>query len=220
MTKILLFTPIMLFYRSTTLIINLIFFNMDSYFKFEIKQTVQVLLYKIKEGAKPKKKLNGNPRWVLDGTEDIGVMSLHAVDKPENSTLITITDNSMEITTPHGYEYSVENHPDKDGATVVFHGPVNALLQQELMPHMTYVRETLVAKNDYNSEYVSIGQFMQARAARRANNPHPQDQYGWKVNRYFNNELAPWLPDSWYHANQQRVRPKKERAGKTGKFAR
>ena len=193
---------------------------MNSYFKFEISQTVQVLLYKITEGAKPKKKLNGNPRWVLDGSEDIGVMSLHAFDKPEICTLITITDNSMEITTPHGYEYSIKNHPDKDGAIVVFHGPVNALLQQELMPRMTYVPKTLVAKNDDFNDYVSIEEFMEARAKRNADNPHPQDKFGYNVNKYFNNELAPWLSDSWYHANRQRVRSKKERDGKTGKFSR
>lgn len=159
---------------------------MLSYFKFQITQSVKVLLYKIKMGD--------GKRWVLDGDLEFGPLWLRDPKRNDNSTMVTFREGKMDIITAcSGYFYTITDLP-KDGAVVEFAGPVNALLAQALMPRMTYVPGTLTARSAAMPGYVSIGEFMEERAKYNAGQPNPQDAKGYRVNARFNNELAPYLP--------------------------
>ncbi len=176
-----------------------------SFFKFDITQTTRVLLYKIKMGD--------NKRWFLTDGEDSNHLILSDCTPPQkNFTKIKICAGVMEITTVQGYTYVVQDKVG-DGAEVTFHGPVNALLTQSLLPRMTYVPETLVGMSSDMEDFVPIGEFMELREQRHNGEVNPQDKFGWRVNMKFNNELVPWLPPF-----NGTVREKTKK--KSGKFAR
>lgn len=179
--------------------------KIESFFKFEITQTTTVVLYKINNG-------NGK-RWTVEGCEADGHMVLREINYPENNVDVIITPGALKITTVRGYEYQITDL-EGDGAEVVFHGPVNALLTQSLMPRLTYVPETLLATGSDMDCYVPIGEFMAHREKRHADRINPQDKFGWRVNMKFNNELVPWLPS--FKAERRDKQAKR----KSGKFAR
>ena len=164
---------------------------MNSFFRFQITQTVEVLLYKIEQGD--------GKRWIVEDTRTAkkkGTIILRDVDRPDNYATISVNEDVMTIRTSYNaYEYRIMNLL-MDGAQVYFAGPVNALLAQSLMPRLRYVPQTLVARTSEMPEYVSIVEFMEDRARRNANNPNPQDRKGYKVNARFCNELAPYLPEA------------------------
>ena len=164
---------------------------MNSYFKFQITQTVEVLLYKIEQGD--------GKRWIVEDKRTAkkkGNIILHDMVRFDNCTMVSVNDDVMIIrTSQNAYEYRILNLP-KDGAQVYFAGPVNALLAQSLMPRLRYVPQTLVARSEAMPEYVSIAEFMEDRARRNATNPNPQDKKGYKVNARFFNELVPYLPEA------------------------
>ena len=178
--------------------------KIESYFRFEITQTTRVLLYKMRMGD--------GKRWQVEGKEQDGVLFLHQLEKPENMTKVVISSNVLRITTVRGFEYVIFNK-EKDGAEVSFHGPLNALMMQSLMPKMTYVPKTLVGMNSLMDDYVPIGEYMRLRSERHNNTGevNPQDRFGWKLNYKFNNELVPWFPR--FNGNKK-VPSEKTRKGK------
>lgn len=180
------------------------------FFRFEITQSIKVLMYKINQGD--------GRRWNIDGEEERGRILLREIGRSVNSTLVLLGDGYMRIITAFdGYEYMIEDK-EGGGAIVSFQGPVNALLAQALMPRMTYVPGTLRAMSEDMPDYGSIAEFMEIRAERNADSPNPQDRHGWRVNMKFNNELVPWLPP---FNGERRENPKKQRRKeRAGKFAR
>lgn len=177
--------------------------KVKSFFKFEITQTVQVVLYKIARG--------GGKRWNVVKKDEKHLI-LQDIQNPENQTLVDVYSDIVKITTAHGYVYTIVNK-DGDGAEVDFQGPVNALLTQSLMPRLTYVPYTLRAMSSDMTGFVGIDEFMARRSERYGNKPNPQDVHGWRVNMKFHNELVPWLP-----AFKSQMREKTPR--RSGKFVR
>lgn len=177
-----------------------------SFFKFQITQTTKVLLYKIKMGD--------GKRWSVEGSEAEGRLVLHEIDRPENSIEVKTNTGVLQIKTVHGYEYVIADK-EGDGAEVSFHGPVNALLTQSLLPRMTYVPETLSGMSSDMDDFVSIDEFMELREKRHAGRVNPQDKFGWRVNMKFDNELVPWLPPF-----KAAMRDKQAAKRKSGKFSR
>lgn len=160
--------------------------QIKSFFKFEIMQTTDVLLGRIKDGD--------GKYWVVKESEDPKVVFLQEIRHPENMTTVRMLPNILHITTVRGFVYVIEDKANK-GANVTFSGPVNALLKQTLIPQMTYVPKTLRGMTSADKDgYMPIGVFMERRKARHNGQVNPQDKNGWKVNMRFNNELAPWLP--------------------------
>lgn len=173
---------------------------MTSTFKFRVKQTKEVMLYKIG--------VNSGKKWLVEGNVSDKEFYLCEVNMPENKVKVFSDEVSLKIQTANGYEYTITNK-GKDGAEVVFAGPVNALLNQALVPRMTYVEGTLVGKSDDMSDFAPIGEFMKLRAERYGDKPNPQDRHGWRVNMNFNNELYPYLPE--YRGNKTKVKEVKEK---------
>lgn len=158
---------------------------MKSFFKYEIAQTVQVLLYKMKMGKK----------WIFEEGDDYSI--LRDINDPKKVTYVVLSsENSMSIVTAGYFKYTITNLP-KDGAEVIFEGPVNALEAQGLKPRVSYIPNTLMAKTENMEDWGTIEDFMAERAERNAGNPNPQDKNGWRVNMKFYNELVPFLPP--YH---------------------
>lgn len=179
--------------------------KIESFFKFEITQTTKVLLYKIETGS--------GKRWLLEKKENGQLLILKDMSRPEeNFVTIKVLPKTLQFTTAHGYVYVVQDKSG-DGAEVSFHGPVNALLTQSLMPRMTYVPETLQAMSSDMDGFTSIDEFMECRDKRHNGDVNPQDKFGWRVNMKFNNELVPWLPP---FKGSMRDKHKK----KSGKFSR
>ena len=177
---------------------------MKSYFKFEITQTVGVLLYKIEQ--------NANKRWGIDGDVKGNEFRLFKLDEPDKYVDVEVDNGRLYFATVNGYFYEVVDN-EEDGARVTFEGPVNAMLAQSLMPRMTYVHETLIAKYEDMDDYVGIQEFMEIREERHEGQPNPQDKFGWRINMKFNNELRPWLPKFW---GMKSLKPQK----KSSKFKR
>lgn len=180
--------------------------KIESYFHFEITQTIQVLLYKIKMGD--------GKRWRIEKSDE--GMILHqiypeGVEKQDNQTKVALKGrHTMIITTVSGFVYTIMDK-ERDGAEVSFHGPLNALLAQSLMPRMTYVPKTLVGMNNLMDDYVPIGEYMRLRKERHNGQENPQDRFGWRLNMRFDNELVPWLPA--FNGNKN-VHNQKEKRGK------
>lgn len=180
--------------------------KIESFFKFQITQTTNVLLYKIKMGD--------GRRWGVEGSAEEGRLILRQLDRSENNIEIKVDPGVLMITTVHGYEYTVTDR-EGDGADVSFHGPVNALLTQSLLPRMTYVPETLFGMSSDMDDFVPIDEFMELREKRHDGQVNPQDRFGWRVNMKFDNELVPWLPPF-----KAVMRDKQADKRKSGKFAR
>lgn len=173
---------------------------MKSTFRFEITQTRAVMLYKIIQGD--------GKRWTIEGDPSGTAFSLHDLKKPENFITVKSMPGKIIFETTNGFVYEITDKKG-DGANVCFHGPVNALLTQGLLPRMSYVPETLIGKTDEMDEFVDIQEFMKLREERhqRLGTENPQDKHGWRVNANLNNELYPWLPPS---NNLRTKQPKKK----------
>lgn len=162
---------------------------MKSIFKFQITQSIEVLLYKIEQAD--------GKRWKLRDVKKGEYYLLEEVDNPESMTAILIDKGVMTIAFANtDYNYLITNL-SKDGAEVMFFGPVNALLSQALMPRLHYVEKTLLGKSEEMEDFVPIAEFMEDRAKHNASRePNPQDRHGYRVNSRFYNELVPYLPSS------------------------
>ncbi len=190
--------------------------NSHSMFRFEIKENIKDLIDNIKSGNKAKKRnlsyighdgsyneyLNYEKRWNLEKKDG----SLLLIDTEWNNCYATVTPTSkglhIETATGH-YQYNITQNK-QGGCTVEFNGPVNGLLNQQLLPDMTYIHHTLEGKfidkegNDITS-YAPISIYGELRKQKNQqpnkfdeiNNP--QDGFGFNINRHFNNEIT-FLP--------------------------
>lgn len=120
---------------------------------------------------------------------------------------LTIGKGKMSVETAFsGFKYSITENSD-GGSSVTFEGPVNALLNQNLLPKMTYVPKTLSAKFVDNetgkdlTEYMDIHSYGVLRAEKNkqadewGEKENTQDKYGYHINAKFNNEID-FLPKS------------------------
>ena len=155
---------------------------MKSSFKYQITQSVQLLPYKIK--------VNNGKKWTIE-EGDSYILLKHIKDPTKVTCVVLSSENVLEIVISGGFRYIITNLP-KDGAEVIFYGPVNALEAQALKPKVTYVPNTIVAKTEDMEDWVDIDEFMEDRAMRNADNQNPQDKNGWRVNMKFNNEFVPY----------------------------
>lgn len=109
--------------------------------------------------------------------------------------------NSMTVETAlSGFKYSITESP-KGGSSVTFEGPANALLNQNLLPKMSYVPKTLKAKfidgetGKDLTDYLDIHSYglLRAEKNKKANDwgekGNNQDKYGYNINAKFNNEI-------------------------------
>ncbi len=161
--------------------------KIESYFKFEITQTVAVLFYKVRMG-------DGKRWWLekIDGGYVLHQLYPEGKEKQDNQSKVELRgEHTMVITTVRGFVYTIVDK-EPDGAEVSYHGPLNSILMQSLMPRMTYVPKTLVGMNNLMDDYVPIDEFMALRAERHGNEPNPRDAKS-QVNRVFYNEI-PGLP--------------------------
>ncbi len=190
-----------------------------SVFRFDIKETSDDLL---KEMEMPSKK-HYPDRRIIDGRgvqfekgapkakwetqyADDGSMFLMDPDF-DCAAEVKKTDEGLNITTAWGgYKYNIKDKSDGKGAEVEFHGPLNALLNQNILPTMTYVPKTLEGKfvdaetqedltpfMDINS-YGAIRKKKNGKTSKQENG---QDKYGAQINKKFHNEigvLPEWLP--------------------------
>lgn len=109
----------------------------------------------------------------------------------------TVKDNGDHlsiVTAWSGFVYDIYQKED-GGCTVEFSGPLNGLLQQNLLPSMTYVPGTLEGKflsNDDKEEltpYLDIDTYCMLRAQKNHESANAQDGYGAQMNAQFNNEI-------------------------------
>lgn len=83
---------------------------MASIFKFRVKQTKEVMLYKIG--------VNSGKKWLVEGNVSDKEFYLCEVNMPENKVKVFSDEVSLKIQTANGYEYTITNK-GKDGAEVV-----------------------------------------------------------------------------------------------------
>ncbi len=192
-----------------------------SVFQFEIKESPEKLFERIQNPSKKS--------WVYYSDKenpDISYMRDPYFDS--HATVEKQNDGSLKITTAMGgYEYKITPNVN-GGSNVEFKGPMNALLQQNLLPEMSYVPHTLEAKFvDSKSgkdltDYLDMHTYGVLRAKKNkqiikdnyryetVNNK--QDQYGYWVNKKFNNEID-FLPQ--HESEQERMlKISQERYGK------
>lgn len=190
-----------------------------SVFRFEIKETSADLLKEMKE--LPKKHLpdvrkidkNGEVKfykgsskadWEYQEVDDKHIQ----LNDPDfwSHAEVEIVDGGLDITTAFSnYNYKIKDKRNGKGAEVEFHGPVNGLLRQNLLPSMTYVPHTLQGKfvdaesKESLTDYMDMHTFGIIRAAKNkkiiegsydySENRNTQDVYASEVNRQFNNEI-------------------------------
>ena len=189
-----------------------------SVFSFKIEESSQDLLKEMKELPKKRKPdyemtdINGEThiqrgdykvRWEYSERNDKIYLTDRYVSSGSNVAVVTKTDEGLEIETAWGgYKYTISDNK-KGGANVEFHGPVNALLKQDLLPPMTYVPHTLKGKfvDSHNGSdltpYMDISTYGVIRKAKNTQvdnvsyeqETNPQDVYGSAVNKMFNNEI-------------------------------
>ncbi len=114
---------------------------------------------------------------------------------------VEYSENEMKITTATAkYTYNIKPNKGRKGCSVEFKGPLNGLMNQVLLPKMTYVHHTLEGKFvDRNgkdlTKFMPIAEYCELRDEK---NKQPneygktgnlQDYYGYQVNMKFNNEI-------------------------------
>lgn len=197
-----------------------------SIFRFEIKETSADLLKQMKE--LPRKHYPQKRRIDQDGNVSVPKTrsvspweyreteaGIHLQDPDFYSyATVTKTDEGIEISTAlSGFKYQIKDNKDKPGASVEFDGPLNGLLQQNLLPRMTYVPKTLEAKfvdaktQEDITPYMDIniyGELRKEKNRKRAAKEgvvirgeadekfsgNEQDYFGYNINMMFNNELT------------------------------
>lgn len=162
-----------------------------SEFSFYIREDVSELVKKMRAP---------NDVWYIasDKEEDEDYTSFELVDeyfgcKSGGAAFVRVCcERSLYIKTAwSGFEYEIDD--DEEGALVQFSGPLNALLNQNLLPSMTYIPGTLTGRYMDMPEHVSIEEFCKIRQERHSSRPNNQDGYGGNINKKFNNEI-PALP--------------------------
>ena len=195
-----------------------------SKFRFEIEESVDDLVRGMKE--RPKK----YRRWkFIDfrNSEYKDIYGDYILQDPEydNSyASVKEEEGKLSITTAWGgYNYEITPR-EKGGSSVEFSGPVNALLNQNLLPEMTYIPYTLEGKCVDRETGRDLTMYMDMQSygtLRSLKNEqviqdsfeykmpgNSQDGYGHHINAQFNNEI-PFLPK-----NRTALELKQERAQK------
>ena len=180
-----------------------------SKFRFEIEESVDDLVRDMKE--RPKK----YRRWkFIDfrNSEYKDIYGDYILQDPEydNSyASVKEEEGKLSITTAWGgYNYEITPR-EKGGSNVEFSGPVNALLNQNLLPEMTYIPYTLEGKFVDRETGRDLTMYMDMQSygtLRSLKNEqviqdsfeykmpgNSQDGYGHHINAQFNNEI-PFLP--------------------------
>lgn len=153
-------------------------FGKKSFFKFHIQESVQDILDEIKE--------NENAKWFAfldDKLEDRYILS----DKLSEwrGSVDVITPETLRVNCVNGrFFYFVTDNGDGT-SSVEFNGCINALLQQEIIPTLTYIPGTLRAMYEGMYSFVSIEEYCEIRRLRNG------DERGWGelLNKKFNNEI-------------------------------
>ena len=106
---------------------------------------------------------------------------------------VSVEKGRMDIATAwSGFEYQISENKD-GGSTVEFSGPLNALMNQNLLPNMTYINGTLEGKfvDDKGdlTPYMPIENYCILRAQKNRGKENEQDVYGAHINARFNNEI-------------------------------
>ena len=163
-----------------------------SVFNFEISQSVGDVLSNI---LHPKKKDWWDVEHIVKG-------KLRMWDKNwPCSAEVEYSEKEMKIATATGgYVYHIKPNEGRKGCSVEFNGPLNGLLNQVLLPDMTYVHHTLEGKfvdkdGKDLTKFMPISEYCMLRDEK---NKQPdaygqtgnlQDYYGYQINAKFNNEI-------------------------------
>lgn len=159
----------------------------NSIFNFEIEETIEDLIKDIKMCEE----------WAY--SEQNGLMFIEDENFSSYATAWMEGEKLCISTAWSGFKYTFE--PTEDGSKVIFEGPLNALGRQNLLPDLTYVPGTLVAKYEDMDDYVDMKSYCDERKLRHGGERNPQDRYGAGVNFWFNNEI-PGLP-LWENREQE-----------------
>ena len=127
---------------------------------------------------------------------------------------VSVKEDKMKIETAwSGFEYEISQNK-KGGSTVEFSGPLNALMNQNLLPDMTYVPGTLEGKfvDDKGdlTPYMAIEDYCLLRAQKNQGRENQQDEYGAHINARFNNEI-PAFKEWVYTTTQERKNNRAQR---------
>lgn len=202
----------------------------DAYskFRFEIKENIEDLVY---EMTRKSKKLHPQERYVdietgevsfytpgsltyyelcnYQKNEDGARYELHDPTFYYSYAIVEEEKNKLTITTAFSsFKYVITQNENNDGCVVEFSGPLNGLLRQALLPHMTYVPNTLegkfitLEKNEVSkyftyytgkefdlTPYMPMDLYCALRETKNKDNENYQDDYGWQINAVFNNEI-------------------------------
>lgn len=169
-----------------------------SVFQFDINETIKDLKNDLE-----RRNYRDFEVWKIDANR-YGISEL--MGGGGGSSELTVGKGKMSIETALGVKYNITEKPE-GGSRVTFEGPVNALLDQDLLPKMTYVPYTLSAKfiDSENgkdlTDYMNMNSygFLRAEKNKKADEwgdkENPQDGYGYHINAKFNNEID-FLPQS------------------------
>lgn len=215
-----------------------------SKFRFEIEESVEDLMQKM---ANPAKLHSPQERFVNENTGNVffeggGHLTQWEFEKLNEEVRESEGDYHLQDPRFHGeaswarvwrnedglkietawggYVYDIRPNEDAKGCSVEFSGPVNALLNQNLLPEMTYIPHTLEGKfvdKDTGKDltpYMSMPVYGECRAKKNEQviedsygyeeKGNPQDGYGYNVNSKFNNEI-PFLPQSKQERKQMKA---------------
>jgi hypothetical protein len=203
--------------------------NAYSKFSFEIKENIEDLVYEMTKKSRKhhpqERNIDIETGEVYFCTQDtLTYYELHNYQKNENGASYELHDptfyypyatvkeekDKLTISTAlSGFKYMITQNKDRDGCIIEFSGPLNGLLRQALLPHMTYVPNTLKGKFitlenmketldfDYCTgkefdltPYMPIDLYCALREAKNKGYENYQDGYGWQINAAFNNEIS------------------------------
>lgn len=168
--------------------------NARSVFTFEITESVGDVLSNILHPRGDKK-----DNWDIQHLED-GKLWMWDKNWP-CCAKVEYSDKEMKIETATAqYSYHIKPNKGRKGCLVEFQGPLNGLMNQVILPKMTYVHHTLEGKfvdqaGKDLTKFMPISEYCMLRDAK---NKQPdengktgnlQDYYGYQVNMKFNNEI-------------------------------
>lgn len=192
--------------------------NAHSKFRFEIEESVEDLIKDIEEGSKRHSTqvrdvdmttgnvhfYGGETDWKLYKTDD-GYVLEDSINNQGFKAYVKKEDDKLMIKTATSkFLYEITPSKDHCGSVVEYSGAIHGLLQQRLLPQMTYVSHTLEGKfvDSKTGEdligYRDMATYGQLRA-RKNEQPdefgekgNPIDRYKddcAKINKKFNNEI-------------------------------
>ncbi len=150
-------------------------FGRKSFFKFQIQESVQDILDELEK--------NENSKWLAFPQEDKYILT----DKLSGwkGSVDVITPETLRVNCVNGrFFYFVTDNGD-GSSSVEFNGCINALLQQEICPTMTYCPGSLKGMYEGMYSFVSIQDYCEIRRLRNGD----ERSWGQSVNKKFNNEI-------------------------------